>query len=422
MHPVGKSLIQILFSRFFDSRSGMVYSYAVPYRDSALPAPQEVAAGIPSEPGWGSGIEDCAMNGGILLAALTDAGEPYAAKQIFAGLRALGTASPERGFIPRGLLPDRKAYYVNSSVDQHTMFVYGLWRYSRSTLPGQDELQTIQELVSAVALRLEKNGFRILTEDGRVAIGGDSLDVIAPGKAPRLLSLLLAAHSVTGDAHWRDVYEEKASEKNAARLRNFCGLPDAGLPPGWGFYGPEQMQAQLRILAESDWDASRRRLYRDAMKEVAQRMLTTGFPSQGHAPAYTQETLAILGGTAYLASPFDWNRYSPSILRREEDWGWRADFARDARRTPGSAWALRFVLDWMGRRPAFCHERNCLRFPLTAFHVALLSGDPELKARVLPECERMFAEIDFNLCRWADALVEAIALASLMKQGAMECQ
>ncbi len=105
---------------------------------------------------------------------------------------------------------------------------------------------------------------------------------------------------------------------------------------------------------------------------------------------------------------------TPEILARSEDWGWRGDFTLDTPPNRSEAWALDFVLRWMGRRPAFCHERNCVRFPLTALHIILMAGDQAATARAAAECQRLFEVVDFRLCRWADTLVEAAAVCALL--------
>ena len=402
-----RDLCADLFARFYDDRTGIIYSYDLPEREMALPTPAEAASGIPSAPAWGTGVEDCAMNGGLLLAALTDLGKKEAAGRIFAGLRGLLSAARVHGFVPRGLLADGVSHYANTSSDQVCMLVYGLWRYLRSPLPDVAQRAACAGMIRDIAERIEGGGLRILSEDGAVA-GGGNIHSLDAGHPARLLGLLMAAYVATGEEKWRRLYEEKVSEQDGARLRHFCGESADGFPPGWGFYGPEQLQVQLRLLAESEWDPGRRDLYRRAMGDVAARMLRASFPCIGHEPAYTPETLAVLGGSTRLDSPFGWTAWRADLLARPEDWTWRGEWA--GRPLPTLPEALRFVLEWMGRRPAFCHERTCVRFPLTAFHVALLAGDQNAAA----ECRRLLDLVDFRLCRWADTLVEATAAAALL--------
>ena len=55
----------------FHPGTGMVYDYVTSHdpnhRFDHLPSPEEIAAGFPNPCGWSTGMEDCALNGGILL-------------------------------------------------------------------------------------------------------------------------------------------------------------------------------------------------------------------------------------------------------------------------------------------------------------------------------------------------------------------
>jgi hypothetical protein len=66
----------------------------------------------------------------------------------------------------------------------------------------------------------------------------------------------------------------------------------------------------------------------------------------------------------------------------------------------------------MGRRPGFCHERAFLRYPLTAFHIALLAEGTEAAQEARNEAEALFAAVDLTRVACADTLIEALAVAS----------
>jgi hypothetical protein len=103
--------------------------------------------------GYGSGIEDLAYQNGMLIYALCDAeaatGEPLfaeMARRAFRGLKRMSTISPVSGFVPRGPHPaDGKTYYPDSSLDQHSLYVCGLWRYHDSRLATAEERQWIAQ-------------------------------------------------------------------------------------------------------------------------------------------------------------------------------------------------------------------------------------------------------------------------------------
>src|SRR5690606_18008696 len=125
-----------------------------------LPTVAEIAAEFPNPCGWHTGMEDGALNTGAYLATLVyrydvtgvekDAEE---ARKAFGGLLHLATVSTEKGFLPRAVLPDGVTYYPNSSVDQYTMFLFGIWVYYKSTIATQAEKQSIADVITSIAER-----------------------------------------------------------------------------------------------------------------------------------------------------------------------------------------------------------------------------------------------------------------------------
>lgn len=116
-----------------------------------LPTVEEVHANKPDACGWKTGMENCALSGGIYLAGMvyryeTTSRPEHAAdaRRIYEGLRLLATVPKSKGFIARGLLPDGKTYYINSSVDQYTLYVFGIWTYYHSSIATEKEKTEIQ--------------------------------------------------------------------------------------------------------------------------------------------------------------------------------------------------------------------------------------------------------------------------------------
>jgi len=119
--------------------------------------------------GYGSGIQDPGLLNGMFLFALCDAfdatEDPYLAdlaRRIFKGLKLVGTISPVSGFVPRGPHPDGKSYYRDSSLDQHSLFVCGLWRYYHSPIANDEEKTFIRDALHKFAKRMEKNGWTLM--------------------------------------------------------------------------------------------------------------------------------------------------------------------------------------------------------------------------------------------------------------------
>ncbi len=83
------------------------------------------------------------------------------------------------------------AYYSDSSLDQHSLYVCGLWRYYNSPLATAEEKPWIARMIVQVLRRFEKNNWSFLTEDDSAPshAGGDMLPM-----RPTPAALLLAEH------------------------------------------------------------------------------------------------------------------------------------------------------------------------------------------------------------------------------------
>lgn len=172
-------------------------------------------------------VSNCAFAGGLFLGQLADIAQvthdPDAAAQartVFDGLVRLARASPRRGFVARCLLPGdpTKAHFANSSVDQYTFFVYGLYKYYHSGLAGEAEKRTMRELLVEICAMIEHDG-TILASNGAPAWVSD-IEAIRSDRSSRMLEVFLVGYDITGDHHLRDVYLEKVREGDYGRLRS----------------------------------------------------------------------------------------------------------------------------------------------------------------------------------------------------------
>ena len=78
------------------------------------------------------------------------------ARLYFSGLTHLCAVAKDPGFLPRALALDGASHYVNSSVDQYTMFFFALLRFFRSSLATPEDRATIQRIWEAVLVRWER--------------------------------------------------------------------------------------------------------------------------------------------------------------------------------------------------------------------------------------------------------------------------
>jgi hypothetical protein len=172
-------------------------------------------------------VSNCALAGGLFLGqladiyALTKDPETVAqARTLFGGLKSLAHASQRKGFVARCLLPGdpTKAHFLNSSVDQYTFFVYGLYKYYHSPMADEAEKHDMREMLRDICTMIERDG-TILGTNGAPGWVSD-IEAIRSDRSSRLLEVFLVGFDMTGDRHWREAYLEKVREAQYGRLRS----------------------------------------------------------------------------------------------------------------------------------------------------------------------------------------------------------
>jgi hypothetical protein len=210
------------WERFYDGQTHLFYDYVCSYdpknRLAALPTPEEIRRQFPNRNGWGTGMEDCAISGGAMLSMICDRFEAtrdvtlrQPAEKVFAGMVLLGTLSPSKGFVIRGVCPaDQRSHYCESSRDQYTWYAYGLWRYYHSPLSGDAEKATMRKIIAAICARLErnvtaKNDWHIGREDGTFDGLADKMWNVLAHEAARLPMIYAITADLTGERRWREL-------------------------------------------------------------------------------------------------------------------------------------------------------------------------------------------------------------------------
>ncbi len=290
---------RILWQHFVHSDNQMFYDYwwGVPGFPH-LPTPDQIAQEFPNAAGWGTGMENCALNaaqvlpGALLRHELApDERTEHEVRTLFQGLLRLFRVASDPGFLPRGLALDGVSHYPNSSADQYTMALYALHAYAGSGVATEAEQEEMRKVWQNVLVRWERHGWEDRREDGGQTMFGD-MNRIAPDRASRLLAALLGGFAMTGDRHWHSVYRQKLEEQDYARLRT--GLP----PPSSALYVHDQNQVAWRLLWELETDSDLRQRYADLMTETANCVLP-------RLPRYrqfdTHEHVRLLA-----ASTWDW--------------------------------------------------------------------------------------------------------------------
>lgn len=245
-------LLEQIRDRYYRKETGLIYDWISSFepakRFEHLPNAEEISRQIPNPCGWGTGMEDSALHGGMMLAALChrDRDEDTGfSERLFDGMRSLGTVHGKRGFVARSISPrDGKSCYINSSRDQYTLFVYGLWRFYQSGRKQSGQRAEIRSLLTGIAEYCE-NRTEILRLDGRPGLVSRLTGRIGLHEILRPAMFFAAASAVSGDRHWLECCRESAA----------AGIPGClrlDAKQDWWYMELYQMTLSLLLLAETD--------------------------------------------------------------------------------------------------------------------------------------------------------------------------
>lgn len=215
---------EVVWSRFYLPQTGLFYDYLSSYEPGKelahLPRAAEVKRQFPNPCGYGTGMEDGMILGGAMLSTIADRYDVTGDKslqqdldRVFQGIKGCATLHGVPGFVARGVCPeDGKSVYINSSRDQYTHCVHGLWRYYHSPLCDAARKVEIKQILSAIADRMlanvtAANNFCSLRADGkRCPLGISRMWNVQPHEAARLPMIYAAAWDVTGEERFRKAY------------------------------------------------------------------------------------------------------------------------------------------------------------------------------------------------------------------------
>ncbi len=263
-----------VFNHMYHEETGIVFDYRTSTApDGAfahLPTPKEVQAQVPNPCGWDTGMENGAIFVGLLLDAIAnrykvtkDESLHVYAEKILKGLRLLTSVSGVRGFLARDVHPDGKSFYFESSRDQYTFAVYGMWSYLKCPLCTDEERTFLTDTLVAFAEYAEKcvtpeNDYHLLRADGGRTMVCKML-YSAPHEWTRLPMIYLVAYKVSGNTHWLEKYEEirKICIDSSFTMKEKCGAMD-------------QMQASLAVLYELEEEEPYRSQYEQLAKRCAE--------------------------------------------------------------------------------------------------------------------------------------------------------
>ncbi|MGN0846871.1 MAG: hypothetical protein ACI4RA_05745 [Kiritimatiellia bacterium] len=268
-----------VMTTFYSPKTGNIY---VTTPDKVNPARDFPGGLLRPELGYGTGLEDCAINGGVALSGLVDKWMVTRddalradSEKVARGLLRLATAHPYRGFVARGLcVEDGTSICRLTSRDQVTHWMHGLYRYYASGLapePLKAEIRAAFADVAGLMARnvTKENNWNFLQADGtRDPRGICKMREVHPHEAARLAMVYALAWKVTGAPRWEDLYKAHRAEA----LEGSCALKTCpahvirGLMPEYTLI---QMNTSLEAILAVETDAACRAQAIDAMVACA---------------------------------------------------------------------------------------------------------------------------------------------------------
>ena len=267
-----------IWKKLFLPETNLFYDYlSSPVEEDRfrhLPSPEEIKRQFPNPGGWGTGMEDSMLNAGSVMDILRlchdligDKEAQALAEKVLDGIRLCCTVHGKNGFVARSVSPyDRMSCYFNSSRDQFTLAVYGLWRFVKA-FPGSPDLPLAKKLLVDIAsycetFVTEENGFNLLRLDGKQALVSDMLTNAKPHEIMRLPMIYAAAWDATQDLHWHGLYVKYAIPGIEANLLMSESHP-------WWDIELGQMQVSLALLSEVEKDSVLLSKYAQVMRKTA---------------------------------------------------------------------------------------------------------------------------------------------------------
>jgi hypothetical protein len=276
-------LWDVTWKRFYLPKTHLFYDYLTSYEPGSelahLPTVEEIQRQYPNECGYDTGMEDGMISAGVMLSLIVDR---YAvtkdealrerALDVFKGMRLCATAHGVPGFLARAVCAeDLESIYPNSSRDQYTHAVHGLWLYAGSPLCRPETREEIASILSGIANRMTRNvipenNYDSLRADGTRDMRGISRMWNVQGhEAARLPMIYAAAWDVTGKQEFHHLYRKylAAAVEQSIAVRN--GQPT---------YALLQMQASLELLSALERDEHLKEKMHQIMVMVASQCAT----------------------------------------------------------------------------------------------------------------------------------------------------
>lgn len=304
LSPAMDQAWDMAWSRFYLDKVQTFADYLSSYEkgkeQAHLPTADEVKRQYPNPCGYGTGMEDGAILGGAMLSILCDRFAVTGDEQLrdraasaFAGLHRCVTVHGVRGFVARNVCPqDGTGVYINSSRDQVTHFVHGLWQYYHSPLSTDLTRQQTRTILADVAERMiefvtPENDYDFCRADGkRCPLGICRMWNVQAHEAARLPMIYAAAWDVTRDERYRKMWRQyvvEATEQSAS--------PDPHKPA----YAFLQMQCSLELLHHLETEPALKETLHARMAHVSELALKRFTWVAGKIASKSPEEMRMLG-------------------------------------------------------------------------------------------------------------------------------
>ena len=269
-----------LWKIYYLPETGLLYDYRTSrdfeHRFDHLPSVREIAECKPNPCGWSTGMEDSMINAGVMMDALTEAclltSDPELVRRaadLFKGMVNCAEISGIKGFLARSISPrDGRSIYPESSRDQYTNFVHGIWKFYHSSLSDEVQKAKIREIMENICTLMEEvitpeNDYTIPRIDG-VKINSTVCKMwnVEPHEAARLPMIYAAGWDMTGNSRWFELYrryaEDALDQSRNLHLMNYLA------------YALFQMQCSLDVIYRIEPESALREKCKKAMHLAAE--------------------------------------------------------------------------------------------------------------------------------------------------------
>jgi len=273
---------QQLRNELFCKKTGLIYdsisSNNHEQRFKHLPSVEEIQKSIPNPHGYATGMEDSMLNAGFAIEMCVQRAkvEPKAkneceefARMLFRGMLRCVTVHGRKGYVARSISPhDGTSCYMESSRDQFSLFVYGMWRYYHSDFSTFEEKAIIKKELAAVAEYTESRmsstyDYNIGRLDGFPGVNLKMLHTQSH-EAMRLPMFFAAAYDVTREKRFFKLYQKYYPQAMAESKR----LYERTRP--WWHIELSQMQFSLVLCRAVDQNQEHVTDFDALMKSIAE--------------------------------------------------------------------------------------------------------------------------------------------------------